>query len=169
MRLKISTKTGDDGTTSLLGGERVSKNDPLIRTVGELDELNAVLGTAKVELAFADPQSEDTKLLARVQMELFSFGAELMRPTDDATLWDNSVQFLETRIAELESRLPPLVAFVLPGQNRASAQLHVARTVCRRVERSLVGLLETQVEPRLFLVTYLNRLSDLLFLLARAY
>lgn len=162
--MKLYTKTGDDGTTSLFGGSRVPKNNPRVAAYGDVDELNAAIGCA------ITATDEETALcLRQVQGELFTLGAELAaaqgaRPQDRVT--DEQVRQLEEWIDAAVAETPPLKNFVLPGGTPAAAGLHLARTVSRRAERSVVALsqLET-VEPRI--IAYLNRLSDLLFALAR--
>jgi cob(I)alamin adenosyltransferase len=166
--VKIYTKTGDDGSTGLIGS-RVRKNDPRVAAYGEVDELNAFLGLA---LAEAVPDDLGT-LLAGVQKDLFAIGARLADPEakvtslrEKAALTPQRVEELEHAIDAGEAVLPPLRAFILPGGSRVGALLHAARTICRRAERGVVGLAEREaVEP--LVVTYLNRLSDLLFVLAR--
>ena len=175
--MSITTKTGDNGTTSLINGKRVSKSSPVICALGELDEFGAVIGLAKVELSLEGNREENVRLLGRIQQELFTIGVELMRynANSGATVFpvENLVKLLETEIHQIESRLPPLRSFILSGDSRASAQLHHARTVCRRVERAVVAVLENaecSADPAVVpspLLPYFNRLSDLLFLLAR--
>ena len=168
--MSITTKTGDNGTTSLINGKRVSKSSPIIGALGELDELGAVIGLAKVELSLEGNREENVCLLERIQQILFTVGAELMcyNGNSGATVSpvEDMVKLLETEITQIESRLPPLRSFILSGNSRASAQLHHARTVCRRVERAVVAMLESE-ENSAPLLPYFNRLSDLLFLLAR--
>jgi cob(I)alamin adenosyltransferase len=166
--VKIYTKTGDDGSTGLIGA-RVRKNDPRVGAYGEVDELNAFVGLAIAESAHGDLGA----LLAGVQKDLFAIGARLADPEAKVTSTREKAALLPARVLELEQAidaceadLPPLRAFILPGGSRVGALLHAARTICRRAERSVVGLAErSPVEP--LVVTYLNRLSDLLFVLAR--
>ncbi|HEX3658850.1 MAG TPA: cob(I)yrinic acid a,c-diamide adenosyltransferase [Pirellulales bacterium] len=164
--MKIYTKTGDDGQTGLFGGPRVAKDAPRIEAYGTVDELNAVLGIARCAQLPADVDA----LLARVQHELFDLGAELATP-DPAKfnmrgLGAAQIQTLEQAIDTFEAELAPLKQFILPGGTLGAAQLHLARTVCRRAERRIVAL--AAVEPIASeLVVYLNRLGDLLFVLAR--
>ena len=165
--MKIYTRTCDDGTTGLLGAGRVPKHDARVEAYGCVDELNAVLGVARAmdagRLVDAD--------LALIQEALFQVGAELA--TTDAKLLatlarvsDEDVAALEGLIDRLEADLPPLTRFILPGGTPLAAHLHLARTVCRRAERRLTSLAERDpVEPRL--VRWLNRLADLLFVMAR--
>jgi cob(I)alamin adenosyltransferase len=166
--VKIYTRTGDTGDTSLLGGERVSKAEPRVGAYGDVDELNAHLGVARS--ALADEQL--SSMLQRLQQDLFAVGARLAdsqkRVADrvaKAAIKDADVRRLEDWIDQLESELPPLRRFILAGGAAAGASLHVARAVCRRAERSVVGLGMDAVEPEV--LVFLNRLSDLLFVMAR--
>lgn len=166
--MKIYTRTGDKGDTGLFGGARVAKSSPRVACYGDVDELNSVIGVARASGA---PTEVDVPL-ARIQLELFDLGAELATvpgKEDKLTsprISDEHVAYLEATIDALEEGLPALVTFVLPGGTLAASQLHVARTVCRRAERALVALAKD--EPvREELVRYLNRLSDLLFTMAR--
>ena len=166
--MKIYTKTGDAGETSLFDNTRVSKADQRVDAYGEVDELNACLGVARA----AGVDAEMAALIERLQKNLFALGARLADPSarisarvTKAALGDADIAVLEETIDRLESELPPLRAFILPGGSPAGAALHLARTVCRRAERRAVAL-GGEVEP--FVVTYLNRLSDLLFVMARA-
>ncbi|GBC96068.1 Cob(I)yrinic acid a,c-diamide adenosyltransferase [bacterium HR16] len=166
--MRIYTRTGDDGTTGLLGGQRVSKDSPRVEAYGSVDELNAYLGLAMVHLRSHPRLSE---MLQQIQNELFVAGAELATPVGNKVpvepIGEAHVQRLESWIDELEQTLPPLRHFILPGGTAGAAILHVARTVCRRAERRVVTLYHT--EPgNLHLITYLNRLGDLLFVMARA-
>jgi len=167
--VKIYTRKGDDGTTNLCAGPRVTKDDPHIEACGALDELNAWLGLARAESLDRDLD----ELLHRVQHELFNAGAELAMPapaTGRLDLLDSrAVDRLEREIDRYEAELPPLTEFILPGGTRAAAQLHVARTVCRRAERRVVSLAASQPTPADLtpVLRYLNRLSDLLFVLPR--
>jgi cob(I)alamin adenosyltransferase len=160
---RIYTRGGDRGETSLGDGSRVSKLDPLLRAYGAVDELNSVVGWAAAE-------SPDA-VLTRIQNELFDVGADLAVPyePDDGKLRVTRAQIeaLERDCDEVNARLEPLKSFVLPGGNEAAARLHVARAVCRRVEREVLGVSrERDLNP--VVLVYLNRLSDLLFILARA-
>jgi len=169
--VKIYTKTGDGGDTGLLGGGRVRKDDPRVAAYGQVDELCAVIGFA---LAL-EPQDFSRDALERIQRDLFTMGAELATP-EAATLakvlpgkpiGDREIQALEGVIDAREAELAPLTNFILPGGTLKAAALHVARTACRRAERAVVSLASgAPVSPAI--VTYLNRLSDLLFVLARA-
>jgi cob(I)alamin adenosyltransferase len=166
--VKIYTKTGDSGTTGLLGGARVPKDDPRVAAYGDVDEANAAIGCAAA-LAVG-PLG---KLLSAVQKDLFAIGARLADPTHavaarraKAAVTNAQVRRLEKAIDARECDLPPLRAFVLPGGSPLGAMLHQARTVTRRAERSVVALShQADVEPGI--IVYLNRLSDLLFVLAR--
>lgn len=164
--LKIYTKTGDAGETGLFGGARVSKGSARVSVYGDVDELNSSLGMVRVE-----PFDEAIDaLLATIQSDLFDIGAELATPPGKDTgregVGDAEVEALERAIDDAEEQLAPLTTFVLPGGCSAAARLHVARTVCRRAERNTVAL-SSEIEVRPAIVRYLNRLSDLLFVLAR--
>jgi len=167
--VKIYTKGGDLGETSLLGGTRVPKDHLRVAAYGDVDETSAALGT--VRAAADGPPLE--RLVRGIQRDLFAIGAQLADPTDrvasrraKAAVTAAHVRRLERAIDAREARLPPLRAFVMPGGTAAAAALHLARTVCRRAERSVVTLArEADVDPRI--IVYLNRLSDLLFVLAR--
>ena len=161
--MKIYTRTGDDGDTGLLGGDRITKTSRRIAAIGDVDELNATLGMA---LAHGAPEE-----LHRLQCWLFDLGAELASPPggqfDVANIVPAHVAWLEGEIDRHMDALPPLKAFVLPGGSPAAASLHLARVVCRRAERSLLDL--HAVEPvRENARTFVNRLSDYLFAIARA-
>lgn len=164
--MKIYTKTGDDGTTGLFGGARVKKNSDSVEAYGTVDELNAVLGVARATKL--DPFSEG--ILAHVQVDLFTLGAELacVPGKEDklgmALLEMADAERLERAIDDAEKELAPLKTFVLPGGSPQAAALHLARTVCRRAERRVLSIDEG---ARSEVVIYLNRLSDLLFTLAR--
>lgn len=165
--MKIYTRTGDDGTTGLLGPGRVSKASPRVEAFGCVDELNAVLGVARS----LDDQGWLGAELNAVQSKLFSLGAELAALTPEPLegmdrVGDDDVAELERAIDRLEVDVPPLKSFVLPAGSTLAATLHLARTVCRRAERRVVGLGDGGV-PDLRLVRYLNRLADLLFVMAR--
>lgn len=170
--MKIYTKTGDSGSTSLYGGQRVDKDHLRIEAFGNADELNAHLGVARAAMATADADYQEMdQLLYTMQNQLFDLGAELATPEPAAKgtslLATAAIESLEHAIDRWETDLPPLQQFVLPGGTSSAAALHTARCVCRRCERSLVTLArEDPVRPEL--VVYLNRLGDLLFVLARA-
>lgn len=166
--MKIYTRTGDAGETSLFDGTRVKKNDGRVDAYGEVDETGAWLGLARASAIDAELDAE----LVRLQRDLFALGAQLADPADriadrvtKAALGDDDVARLERLIDRLDTELPPLRRFILAGGTAAGAALHVARTVCRRAERRMVGL-EPPVDS--VLLRYVNRLSDLLFVLARA-
>lgn len=170
MTMKIYTKTGDEGDTGLFGGGRVGKDDPRVEAYGAVDELNASLGMARaVELM---PRIDE--VLVPVQRDLFAIGALLATPDHDrmaeqlakARIDESRIEELERAIDAGEAELEPLRAFILPGGTPKAAALHVARTVCRRAERRVVTLRREVAIPQL-VVMYLNRLSDLLFVLAR--
>jgi len=165
--MKIYTRTGDAGETSLFGGTRVGKDDPRVAAYGDVDELNAHLGLARASVADAELDTE----LVRLQRDLFALGAQLADPTaqvgakvSKAVLRDGDVERLERVIDKFEAELPPLRNFILAGGSPCGAALHVARAVCRRAERGMVAL-EPSIEP--VLLKYINRLSDLLFVLTR--
>ena len=167
--MKIYTKTGDGGETSLFDNTRVSKADARVDAYGEVDEINACLGAARA--AGVDP--DISAALEAIQKDLFALGARLADPSariaarvTKAAISESDVQRLEAIIDRLEDELPPLRRFILPGGGPAGATLHLARTVCRRAERRVIALGADAVEP--ILVVYLNRLSDLLFVMARA-
>jgi cob(I)alamin adenosyltransferase len=165
--VKIYTRTGDAGETSLFDGSRVSKADSRVDAYGDVDELNAWLGLVRANRLDADLDQP----LVRIQQDLFALGAQLADPRDriaervrKASLGDADVERLEQLIDRLESEVPPLRRFILAGGSPAGAALHVARTVCRRAERRMVALTPM---PDAVLVKYVNRLSDLLFVIAR--
>ena len=168
--MKIYTKTGDQGDTGLIDGSRVPKDDPRVSACGDIDELQAMLGVIKAGLPRESPLGV---LLMAIQRDLFSLSARLADPRDriaehkDKVVIDEArVEALEREIDQREAELPPLKAFILAGGGSAGAQLHLARTICRRAERAVVGLTrEFRIDP--VIVTYLNRLSDLLFVMAR--
>lgn len=170
--MKIYTKTGDDGTTGLLGGGRVAKDSPRIVAYGTVDELNACIGRARVELEL-EREGSVVGPLSRVQAELFVVGAELADPKGTQrrrgiTVSESSVAALEADIDRWEEALPALTSFVVPGGTRAAADLHVARTVCRRAERELLALSRVEDLSGSVAAVYLNRLADFLFVAARA-
>jgi cob(I)alamin adenosyltransferase len=176
--MKIYTRTGDAGETSLFGGVRVPKSDPRVDAYGEVDELNAWLGFVRAALAagtvpVAARSGEDiAEAIVHIQRDLFALGARLADPAEKiaarvtkTALQDADVERLEQVIDRLEAELPPLRHFILAGGATSGAALHVARTVCRRAERRMVAL-QPAVEE--VLLRYINRLSDLLFVMARA-
>jgi cob(I)alamin adenosyltransferase len=166
--VKIYTRTGDAGETSFFDGTRVRKDDDRVDAYGEVDELNAWLGVVRSSLS--DPEIDTD--VARIQRDLFALGAQLADPGEKiatrvskAAVTPADVERLESLIDRRESELTPLRRFILAGGTPAAAALHVARAVCRRAERRIVAL-QPPVEPTL--LQYVNRLSDLLFVLARA-
>jgi cob(I)alamin adenosyltransferase len=169
---KIYTRTGDTGETSLLAGRRVRKNDVRIEAIGSVDELNAALGVVRMELSRGGvaPARLD-ELLAQIQHRLFDMGADLAMLAESSqksgALSDADITALEQAIDEHEESLPPLREFILPGGCAAAAQLHLARCVCRMAERQLVELATNEPVCGTIL-RYVNRLSDLLFVVARA-
>ena len=173
MTFKIYTKTGDKGETSLYGGTRVSKAAARVESYGTLDELNAFIGLAKAEISDEKVLSQ----LQKIQFDLFTVGSEAATPTDkmflangksrlDLLISEEEIMELERWMDDLDAELEPLQFFILPSGGKAAASVHVCRTVCRRAERAMVHLNETE-EVRPELIKYLNRLSDYLFILAR--
>ncbi len=165
--MKIYTRTGDDGTTSLFSGGRVSKTHLRVEAYGTVDEMNSVMGLAR---ALRPSPGTDSRLEA-VQRQLFHLGADLATPLDAKADWvvrmdAETVLWLETGIDVMTQDLPDLKHFILPGGAPAAAQIHVARTICRRAERIVVGLVEHEPVGE-HVQHYLNRLSDFLFTLAR--
>ncbi len=167
--MKIYTKTGDQGETALGDGKRCKKDDVRIQAYGDIDEFNALLG-----LCIATSANQTNKdVLLQVQVKLFAMGAVLSNPklydqpkSDKTRLHESDLTFLEQTIDTQEAGLKPLRSFILPGGSQAAALLHLARTVCRRVERSMVMLDQQKPLPPIYLA-YINRLSDLLFVMAR--
>jgi cob(I)alamin adenosyltransferase len=170
MSFRIYTRTGDAGETGLFGGGRVPKDHPRVAAYGDVDELNSVLGLVR---ATAPVDFFDT-LLESIQRDLFAIGGHLATPDPDrvrkalekAELSAERVTAFEQVMDAADAELAPLKAFILPGGSAKAATLHLARTVCRRAERQIVHLAATDDVPELFIV-YINRLSDLLFTLAR--
>lgn len=167
---KIYTRTGDDGSTGLVGGERVRKDHPRVTAYGDIDELNAVLGWART-LCEKLPRPTLLSKLTLIQNELFDLGAELATPA--GTTWEGRLVMtaaqstrLEQWIDELTGGIPELRSFVVPGGTELNSILHMARTVCRRAERSIISLMQSEPVST-ELQTYVNRLSDLLFAMAR--
>jgi cob(I)alamin adenosyltransferase len=166
--MRIYTKTGDAGETALFDGTRVQKSDPRVDAYGEVDELNAWLGLVRAHA----PDAEIDRMLDAIQRDLFALGARLADPrhkiagrVEKAALTDDDVTRLEGWIDALETGVPPLRRFILAGGVPAAAMLHVARAVCRRAERRIVAL--DPGDDRT-VIPYMNRLSDLLFVMARA-
>lgn len=176
---KIYTKTGDKGTTGLFGGQRVAKTDQRIVAYGTIDELNAAIGLVaamhKAEVARLN-QAEVLELLHQIQRQLFDIGAHLATPavsgqsitTSLPHLSDEAITTLEQSIDQMTTKLPELRQFILPGGSLISSQVHLARTICRRAERTIIRLGE-QVPIDPLIIKYCNRLSDWLFTLARCY
>lgn len=168
--MRIYTRTGDAGETGLFGGGRVSKDHPRVQAYGDVDELNSALGVVRS----TPPVPFMDQLLEAIQRDLFSLGGHLATPDpgkvkealEKAELSAERIAVFERTMDEADQELPPLRAFVLPAGTPKASALHLARTVCRRAERSVVSLSREETVPELFLV-YLNRLSDLLFTLAR--
>ncbi len=168
--MKIYTRTGDTGTTALFGGDRVGKNHPRIEAYGTVDETNAYLGLARSLLEHQPGAVRLEPLLARLQDDLFILGADLATPSESRAVVPRIDQAHITRLEEaidaFEADLPPLKHFILPGGTSVAGMLHVARTVCRRAERLTVAA-SAEEAISLEATIYLNRLSDLLFVLAR--
>ena len=172
--MKIYTKTGDSGETGLFGGTRVSKADPRVAAYGDVDEISACLGLARAMLVTGG-DDELASMLEQIQKDLFALGARLADPghkiagrVTKAAVGAGDIARLEGWIDALESVLPPLRRFILAGGSQPGAALHLARTICRRAERAMVALLagdEAAFEADLLI--YVNRLSDLLFVMAR--
>lgn len=165
--MKIYTKTGDKGTTSLIGGIRVSKSADRIASYGEVDELNAYIGLLR-DQEINQPRKP---LLKEIQDRLFTIGAHLALPPSKNSkripdLVDTDITLLEAAIDQMQETLPPLQSFILPGGHPLVSQGHIARTVCRRAERAIVKLSEQEPVEEL-IIQYLNRLSDYLFVLTR--
>lgn len=165
---KIYTKTGDDGTTGLVGGTRVKKYDVRLEAYGTVDELNAVIG----EIRSFDLHEADKMILIEIQKKLFNIGSRLASDkkgdeiTAELAMQENDILFLEKAIDSFEENLPELTQFILPGEGPAAARCHVARTVCRRAERRILEFAE-QNTVQAELIKYINRLSDFFFVFAR--
>ena len=167
---KIYTRTGDDGTTGLVDGSRLPKHAARMEAIGAVDEANSALGLCAVELA----QSDHAALITRIQNDLFDLGADLATPGEDFApsqmvlrMVASQSEWIEAAIDRLNEAMPPLTSFILPGGSEAAARVHIARASVRRAERFAVALAQQDpVNPAA--LTYLNRLSDLLFVLARA-
>ena len=165
--MKIYTKTGDAGETGLWGGLRVAKDTARVQAYGTVDECNAAIGVARASGVEAGLDA----ILAHIQNQLFVVGADLATPGAAATIpriGAAEIAFLEESIDALEEQLEPLKQFILPGGTPAAAHLHLARTICRRAERWVVGLARQEQALNAQVGIYLNRLSDCLFVLARA-
>ncbi|MEE8334982.1 MAG: cob(I)yrinic acid a,c-diamide adenosyltransferase [Candidatus Neomarinimicrobiota bacterium] len=159
---KVTTKAGDGGRTSLGDGQIVAKSHPRIAALGDLDELNACLGFTRLKASdYADVELE------QIQQDLFNLGGEMSLPgREGSLLGEKRLKFLEERIAEMNSSLPALKEFILPGGDEFSSRVHLCRTICRRAERSIVILKESGADVNIW-IKYINRLSDYLFVLAR--
>ena len=170
MSKRIYTRTGDDGTTSLFGGERVGKGNPRIDAYGTVDETNSIVGLARAHLQGEPGEEELDPVLSDLQEELFVLGADLATPMDAKPvverIEEQHVTALEERIDHFDADLPSLKRFILPGGTPVGASLHSARTVCRRAERHIVQA-STSTPINEQAIVYLNRLSDLFFVLAR--
>lgn len=168
--MKIYTKTGDSGETGLFGGGRVGKDHPRVEAYGDVDELNATLGLVRA----LEPMPRIDEIIVPIQRDLFSIGALLATPDrekmraslEKARIDDGRIRELEGAIDQCEAELEPLRSFIVPGGTAKAAALHVARTVCRRAERRVVALQHDEELPAI-VVIFLNRVSDLLFMLAR--
>ncbi len=169
---KIYTRTGDDGTTGLVDGSRVAKHDPRMAAIGDVDELNSVIGVAIVEMDKGEAASQ----LSIIQNDLFDLGADLATPAQDDANFEPSdmelrivpsqVERLENEIDVMNDALEPLASFILPGGSKAAAAVHVARAIARRAERTIAAASEDMpINPQVR--AYINRLSDYLFVLAR--
>ena len=171
---KIYTRGGDQGETSLGDGSRVAKHGARVEAYGTVDEANAVIGLVRVEIARAGADEKDLDAtLSRIQNDLFDLGADLCTPEDGRRaegalrIAASQVEWLETEIDKINERLAPLSSFILPGGSPVAAQLHLARTVARRAERCVTELARSET-VNTEAVKYLNRLSDLLFVMSRA-
>jgi cob(I)alamin adenosyltransferase len=173
--MKIYTKTGDDGSTGLFGGGRIRKSDPRIECYGTIDELNAAIGLAAAAVEGEVPPPSEYEMknwLRQIQHELFNIGSHLATPPESPSaaklppLDEMMVGRLEMQIDQAEEQLAPLRQFILPAGSEAACRLHLARTICRRAERRIVAFAMDRPVPRL-IITYLNRLSDWLFVMAR--
>jgi cob(I)alamin adenosyltransferase len=171
--MKIYTRTGDDGTTGLFGGGRVRKSDPRIECYGTIDELNAAIGLAAAALAGTSAEADAMlQWLREIQHELFNIGSHLATPSESPSaaklppLEETMISRLEMQMDHADEQLPKLRQFILPAGSEAACRLHLARTICRRAERRIVAFaLDRPVSD--VIVTYLNRLSDWLFVMAR--
>ena len=172
---RVYTRTGDDGTTALVGGVRVEKDSIRIESYGTIDELNAIVGLARVyneeELSDNSAHQRLDTILRQIQEELFDLGSELATPSDFTydgmhRIGKAQVDAIEALIDECQQDLEPLKSFILPGGGKISAQLHQCRTVCRRAEREILRLSRRETVSE-WLLKYTNRLSDLFFVLAR--
>jgi cob(I)alamin adenosyltransferase len=169
MAMKIYTKTGDAGKTSLIGGTKVLKSDPRIEAYGTVDELNSHIGL--VACYCTEPQTGE--VLKEIQDRLFTIGSELACDPQKETrlripdLHESDIQLLESEMDKMDAELPPMKHFILPGGSPAVSSMHIARCVCRRAERCCVALSENNPDVNPLILKYINRLSDYLFMLAR--
>ena len=165
MLTKIYTKTGDDGTTGLIGGKRIKKTDSRIIAYGAIDEINSAIGIALSLM----PDSDINEILTKVQNDLFVAGADLANPNlTDLTnrITNDMVEYIENHIDRLESELPPITYFILPGGSPLASQVHLARSICRRAEINILEIAEKEQINKTCQI-YINRLSDLLFVISR--
>ena len=170
---KIYTRTGDDGTTGLVDGSRVSKTNARLHAIGEVDETNSALGVALQTLAADEGETPLVAELRRVQNDLFDLGADIATPGEifepspmELRIVSSQVEWLEAAIDKANEQLPPLTSFILPGGSLAAAHMHMARAISRRAERALVAAsLDVSINPQA--LNYINRLSDYLFVLCR--
>jgi cob(I)alamin adenosyltransferase len=171
---RIYTRTGDDGTTGLVDGSRLAKDAPRLVAIGDVDELNSALGAALAAMPPGAGDGDHARLLRSIQNDLFDLGADLATPGMDFAPSDMVLRIVPSQVARLEAAidtfnapLPALTSFILPGGSAAAAQVHLARAICRRAERATVAAgRDVAINPAA--LAYLNRLSDLLFVLARA-
>ncbi|WP_395637779.1 cob(I)yrinic acid a,c-diamide adenosyltransferase [Sphingorhabdus sp.] len=170
---KIYTRTGDDGTTGLVDGSRVSKTNARLHAIGEVDETNSALGVALQTLAADEGETPLVAELRRIQNDLFDLGADIATPGEsfepspmELRIVSSQVEWLEAAIDKANEQLPPLTSFILPGGSLAAAHMHMARAISRRAERTLVAAsLDVSINPQA--LNYINRLSDYLFVLCR--
>ena len=170
---KIYTRTGDDGTTGLVDGSRVSKTNARLHAIGEVDETNSALGVAVQALAADEGETLLVAELRRIQNDLFDLGADIATPGEgfepspmELRIVSSQVEWLEAAIDKANEQLPPLTSFILPGGSVAAAHMHMARAISRRAERALVAAsLDVSINPQA--LNYINRLSDYLFVLCR--
>jgi cob(I)alamin adenosyltransferase len=170
---KIYTRTGDDGTTGLVDGSRVSKTNARLHAIGEVDEANSALGVAVQALAADEGETPLVAELRRIQNDLFDLGADIATPGEgfepspmELRIVSSQVEWLEAAIDKANEQLPPLTSFILPGGSVAAAHMHMARAISRRAERALVAAsLDVSINPQA--LNYINRLSDYLFVLCR--
>ncbi|MEY3834254.1 MAG: hypothetical protein RLZZ130_1732 [Pseudomonadota bacterium] len=170
---KIYTRTGDDGTTGLVDGSRVSKTNARLHAIGEVDETNSALGVAVQALAADEGETPLVAELRRIQNDLFDLGADIATPGEgfepspmELRIVSSQVEWLEAAIDKANEQLPPLTSFILPGGSVAAAHMHMARAISRRAERALVAAsLDVSINPQA--LNYINRLSDYLFVLCR--